>query len=154
MKTIILFIIGLFFFTADIFCQANVNNLNCEEVQNGTFRSKDGFLSNFFGPSYIIQRKNDLQFEVDSYGDKYLFDVEWLTGCSYQLTLREILNNPQNIEISDKPILVEIIEITENGYKNKITMDIQGSKVIRTHTLVRENPDLYPDFKEYIMGKN
>ncbi|MGK7389664.1 MAG: hypothetical protein ACNS60_04910 [Candidatus Cyclobacteriaceae bacterium M2_1C_046] len=135
------------------FSQETVQLETCENVKEGTYRLKHG-LFNLFGKTYVVKRENDKQVEVDDYGDKYIFNVEWINDCTYKLKLQDILDDSSRIAFSDKPILVEIIEVTSDGYKNKVTMDIEGSTVVRTNMMIRANPQQYIHLNELLNPDN
>lgn len=135
------------------FSQEAVQVETCETVKEGTYRLKHGIF-NLFGNTYIVKRENDKQVEVDDYGDKYIFDVEWIDNCTYKLKLHEILGDSSRVAFSDDPILVEITEVTSDGYKNKVTMDIDGSTVVRTNMMIKANPQEHMHLQELLNSNN
>ncbi len=109
-----LFIAFLLLFAGYTFAQPQ----DCEKFKNGKFMIPDDGL----GASYI-ERTGDRQVEYgEGSGMKLAFKVEWINECTYTLTLSEIIENPNDIELTlGETLKVEIIEVKASSYVQRST---------------------------------
>jgi hypothetical protein len=98
-----------------------VQDMECERFKEGTFKvSYDSFSNQ---ESKII-RKEDIQTEFDSLGNKTNLSVNWIGNCSYYLSYvsgdRKL--GKKELEILSKPdaMLVEFINIKSDTLEFKI----------------------------------
>ncbi len=99
----------LFLFSIGVFAQ----NPGCKKFKNGKFVIKNAEYGNFY-----IERKGNTQIEYSDFSrTKLKFKVKWVKDCIYTLTLKKILENPDNEILPENMILtVKIIETKENSY--------------------------------------
>jgi len=112
---------ALFFLMVFFIGNTYGQGLNCAQFKNGKFMIVDAENGN----SYIT-RNGDTQTETgDGSGLELVFDVVWLTNCTYTLKVKEVINNPNDIPIPVEMVLkVEIIETKENSYIQRSTSDM------------------------------
>lgn len=94
--------------------------MECKDFRNGKFQ-----IISEVGNS-IIERKGSKQIE---YGEgsnlKMEFNVKWLNDCTYTLELKEVLENPKNLQLPEGMILtVEILEIKEKSYIQRTSSNL------------------------------
>ena len=93
---------------------------DCDRFKEGKFR-----FTNERSRTYIIERKGDIQTELDTDTEiLYAFDVEWTNSCTYVLNFKNVLANPFNRKTYEdwEPITVEILETTSNSYTQVTSM--------------------------------
>ncbi len=104
-----LFIASLLLFAGYTFAQPQ----DCEKFKEGNFMILDGDSDTTF-----IERKGMRQVEYhQGTGLKVAFWVEWLNDCTYYLTIAEIIENPNDLEMIKGALpRVEIVEVKTNSY--------------------------------------
>lgn len=109
-----LLVAAFLLFTSSAFAQ----QMDCEKFKNGKFMIPDDGL----GASYI-ERNGDRQVEYgEGSGLKLAFKVKWVNECTYILTLSEVLENPNEIElVIGETLKVEIIETKASSYIQRST---------------------------------
>ncbi|MGK7389466.1 MAG: hypothetical protein ACNS60_03920 [Candidatus Cyclobacteriaceae bacterium M2_1C_046] len=121
---------------------AKAQSLSCSDVKNGTYIINN---SPFKNNNYIIQRSDNRQVEIDKKGNKYIFEVEWINTCHYKLKLQEYIPSSTNFSYkgSTDIIIVEILKVDKEGYKQRSSTIKNGYLFSRTTWLSRENPTIY-----------
>lgn len=94
---------------------------DCKEFKNGKFKIADPELGNFF-----VERKGSKQIEYsDRHPLKMEFRVKWLNDCTYTLELKKVLENPENVELTEGLILtIEILETKEKSYVQRTSSNM------------------------------
>lgn len=94
---------------------------DCRDFKNGKFKITDPIAGNS-----IVERKGSKQIEYGEDSElKIEFKVKWLDECTYKLQVKKILENPNNVLLpSDMVLTVEIIETTENSYRQISTSNL------------------------------
>ena len=108
-------------------CNSKAQKLNCEKFKNGEFKILKDLISN----GSLISRKGNLQIEriIGEKGTTELI-VNWIDECTYTLkpkdmTLAKFKGLPKNALLK-----VEIIEIKENSYIQKTTVNFAELELI------------------------
>lgn len=100
-------------------------NLDCSSIRTGKFK-----LSDETSGVTIIERADQFQIEENSkHGYKLKFEVAWINECTYQLEPVEDLLNPENEDLPAMIVTCTITEITEHGYIQISSSDIDPLRV-------------------------
>ena len=115
MKNLVLLL--LMFSSLSVFSQ----QVDCEKYKDGKFIIVDEENGNSH-----IERKGSKQTEYgEGSGLKLEFKIKWLNECTYTVTLKKIVENPNKIPLSkDMVLTVEIIETKENSYMQRSTSNL------------------------------
>lgn len=102
-------------------------DLDCDKFKTGSFTMEDPQT----GINYIS--RNDLtQIEyVPDLGVKVELNVKWVDNCTLELTLKDILENPNNFPIGEFTLISEIVETGQDFYimeSKAVGMDL---KIVR-----------------------
>ncbi len=91
----------------------NSEPLGCDKVKNGKWKIK------MPGSDLhaIVNRKEDRQMESLDGSDICSFKVEWLSPCTYSMTVIKCEDDTIEKEMKKHVLITNIYEVTENGYK-------------------------------------
>ncbi|WP_396591638.1 hypothetical protein [Allomuricauda sp. R78024] len=102
---------------------ASGQNLDCAKFRTGSFTMQDPQT----GINYV-SRNDSTQVEyLPKFGVKVLLNAKWIDNCTLKLSLKEVLENPNNVPIQEFILISEIIETQKDFYimKSKaIDMDL------------------------------
>ena len=100
----------------------------CKKLKNGKFKIVDQDL----GVDFFIERKGPKQVEYsDAIKARMIFEVKWISDCTYTLVLDKIINNEANIEYPDGLIItVEVLEVKKDSYLQRTSSNM--------HDLIQE----------------
>jgi hypothetical protein len=91
--------------------------INCEKIQNGTFKFKD----KTSGKIHIIKREDTIQTEeIEGNSDIYSFYIVWIDKCIYLITPTEETKK-KNTDFK-YVVQVEILEIKDKSYIIRTTI--------------------------------
>lgn len=94
---------------------ASGQELNCNQFKTGKFKMEDPNT----GVNYI-SRNDSIQIEyLPKFEIKVELNVKWINNCTLELSLKNVLENPNNIDIQDFILISEIIETGKNYYVMK-----------------------------------
>ncbi|WP_200975486.1 hypothetical protein [Echinicola sp. 20G] len=105
---------------------------SCEKFKTGNFKMEDPIT----GVNYISRDKTNQIESIPSLKVKVKLNVEWIDSCVLKLTLNEILENEDDLPISDFILISEIIEIKENSYIMKSKAEDSDFTMTREYTLI------------------
>ncbi len=101
------------------------NNLGCSNVKTGKFKISDEIVG-----ETIIERTDQFQIEENKkHGYKIKLKVTWINDCTYQLEVVEDLLNTENKDLPALILTCTITEITENGYIQISSSDIDPARI-------------------------
>lgn len=122
------FLMCLLIFSASIMAQEK----SCADYKDGKFEIRDARFGNF-----KIERNGDKQIEYGPEAKlKLEFKVQWLSECSYTLTLVKVLENLNGIQYpTDMILTVEIIEAKEGSYLQKSSSNL--SDMVMTTEMIK-----------------
>lgn len=111
----------------------NAQNMDCSIHKNGKFQITGP------GESTVhIERNGNTQIEYDSeLKVKIEFTVTWIDDCTYTLKIKEVLENPNKLELPmDMVLRVEMKNIQKDSYDQVSTSDMFEGAV--SSTVVRK----------------
>jgi hypothetical protein len=87
--------------------------MTCQSLHVGTFKN----ISKKYGTT-IITRTEDFQVEENSdMGYKLTYDIKWISDCSYELRLKEVIKGDPSLMNERKYVVtVRIMQIKGNSY--------------------------------------
>ena len=105
--------------------KCGLSNINCSSIKTGKFMSFDEVVG-----ETIIERTEKYQIEENKkHGYKLKLEVTWIDACTYQLKPVADLLNPENINLPTMVLTCKIVELTENGYKQISSSDIDPTRI-------------------------
>lgn len=116
----------LAFISLFIFCKSV--KPDCSNFRTGIFELTDSLL----GKSYMIERGDSVQLEtIVETGVRAVFAIEWLSDCSYTLSLLQ--GEPELTRYyKDKKLIINILETSIDSYKYEIFMEGSSIRLYRT----------------------
>lgn len=101
------------------------SDIDCSSVKTGKFRSFDEEVG-----ETIIERTEKYQIEENKkHGYKLKLEVTWIDDCTYQLKPVADLLNPENKNLPTMVLTCKVVELTENGYKQISSSDIDPTRI-------------------------
>ena len=107
-------------YTNELNLKCGTKNLDCSSIKTGKFKIEDEL-------SGITEIERDSKFQIEEnkkYNYKLKLSVTWLDNCTYQLKPVEDLIHPDNKDLPKMILTCKIVEITENGYIQISSSDI------------------------------
>ncbi|MBS1732650.1 MAG: hypothetical protein JST02_05080 [Bacteroidetes bacterium] len=105
--------------------------ITCQSLHIGTFKS----ISKEFGTTLITRTKNDQTEENKKLGYKLIYDLFWISDCTYELRLKKVIKgDPALMQESKFVLTIKIKQIKKNSYitENRSTY----SDKISTHEIM------------------
>jgi Tfp pilus assembly protein PilF len=109
------------------------NNMDCSTLKTGKFEINDEI-------SGITKIERTEQFQIEEntkLGYKLKLKVTWINDCTYQLQPIEDLLNPENKDLPTMIVTSKITEITDKGYIQVSSSNIDPTKVKTELTKVK-----------------
>ncbi len=92
-------------------------NKDCSNFKIGKFKMEDSLIG-----TTLITRTDSVQIEyIPQLKIKVALNLKWINDCTYKLTLKETLENPNNYPIGNYILIGKIIETKKNSYTVKAT---------------------------------
>ncbi|MET2986126.1 hypothetical protein [Aureibaculum conchae] len=109
-----------------VFCSAFGQSSDCAKFRIGKYKMEDPKTGINF-----ITRNDSIQIEyVPKLEVKVKLNVIWTDDCTMELSLKEILENPKKLSISDFVLISEIIESKDSSYIMRST--VGNSEIVLT----------------------
>ncbi|MDC9722948.1 MAG: hypothetical protein PSN34_09290 [Urechidicola sp.] len=111
--------------------KCETKNIDCASIKIGKFKIEDEISG-----LTEIERYSNFQIEENKkYGYKLKLQITWLDNCTYQLKPIEGLLNPENKNLPKMVLTCKIIAITENGYIQTSSSNID--KTVLTKEVIK-----------------
>ena len=100
--------------------------INCKSIRVGTFVSNDDVAG-----STVITRTETMQREVnEKFGIITEDSVKWLNDCKYKLIKSRVIKNESKVPMElDLKLEIEILEVKQNSYVQRITSGVTGESM-------------------------
>ncbi|MCC5916612.1 MAG: hypothetical protein JJU02_04720 [Cryomorphaceae bacterium] len=113
-------------YKAELSDKCTKSDIDCSSIKTGKYR----IYSEAAGET-IIERDEKYQIEENrKHGYKLKLEVTWIDDCTYQLRPVEDLLNPDNNNLPEMVLTCKVIELTENGYIQISSSDMDSTELI------------------------